>query len=190
MGQPVSRSAAVLAPQADGRLRWEGLVDSGAWRWARFALGTGGFQRVDESVDDFGKDDPRFPLEAVADLCGAIALPAVHAGEVLGVLELYLCEPASADVTEGLDDTLTSIGGQVGSFLARRRGLLGPSVLTPREVEVLQLAAEGCDGREIAERLVVSPATVRTHFDHIYGKYGVSDRVAAVARALRDGLIE
>ena len=37
---------------------------------------------------------------------------------------------------------------------------------------------------------MVSPATVRTHFGRIYDKYGVSDRAAAVAKALRDGLIE
>ena len=55
---------------------------------------------------------------------------------------------------------------------------------------MLQLAAQGFGGRQIAERLVVSPATVRTHFEHIYEKYGVSDRASAVAKALRDGVID
>jgi PAS domain S-box-containing protein len=134
-------------------------------------------------------DDPRFPSEAVAGLRGAVAVPAVHAREVLAVLE-FCCEPVSIDVTDALLRSLTSIGYELGEFLAHRRGELKPLDLTPREFQVLQLAAQGCGGREIAERLMVSPATVRTHFGRIYDKYGVSDRAAAVAKALRDGLIE
>ena len=134
-------------------------------------------------------DDPRFPAEAVAGLRGAVALPAIHAQDVLAVLE-FCCEPVSVDVTEPLLRSLTSIGYELGEFLAHRRGELKPLALTPRELQVLQLAAQGCAGREIAGRLVVSPATVRTHFERIYEKYGVSDRAAAVAKALRDGLID
>jgi PAS domain S-box-containing protein len=135
------------------------------------------------------QDDPRFPAEAVAGLRGAVALPAIHAQEVLAVLE-FCCEPVSVDVTERLLRSLTGIGYELGEFLAHRRGELKPLALTPRELQVLQLAAQGCAGREIARRLVVSPATVRTHFERIYEKYGVSDRAAAVAKALRDGLID
>jgi DNA-binding CsgD family transcriptional regulator len=62
--------------------------------------------------------------------------------------------------------------------------------LTAREVEMLELAADGLSGPAIAGRLVLSPATVRTHFRNIYGKLGVGDRAAAVARAMRVGLIE
>jgi DNA-binding CsgD family transcriptional regulator len=62
--------------------------------------------------------------------------------------------------------------------------------LTPRELEILNLVAEGNSGPEIAELLVVSPATVRTHFEHIRGKLGVPSRAAAVATAMRRGLIE
>jgi ATP/maltotriose-dependent transcriptional regulator MalT len=61
--------------------------------------------------------------------------------------------------------------------------------LTPRELEVLSLAADGSSGPEIAPQLVVSPTTVRTHFQHIYTKLDVGDRAAAVAKAMRLGLI-
>ena len=61
--------------------------------------------------------------------------------------------------------------------------------LTPRELEVLQLAADGRTTREIAEALVVSPGTVKTHLQHIYAKLDARDRVAAVATAIRLGLI-
>jgi DNA-binding CsgD family transcriptional regulator len=61
--------------------------------------------------------------------------------------------------------------------------------LTPRELEVLELAANGLNAPQIAERLFVSVATVRTHFDHLYRKLGAPDRAAAVAKAMRLGLI-
>jgi PAS domain S-box-containing protein len=58
-------------------------------------------------------------------------------------------------------------------------------VLTPRERDVLQLLTEGLDGAAIAERLFLSPATVRNHIQHILAKLGVHSRVEAVALALR-----
>jgi DNA-binding CsgD family transcriptional regulator len=62
--------------------------------------------------------------------------------------------------------------------------------LTPREREVLQLAAEGLSGPNIAERLFVSTGTVKTHFHNIYKKLGVGGRGGAVARGLRLGFID
>jgi DNA-binding CsgD family transcriptional regulator len=64
-----------------------------------------------------------------------------------------------------------------------------PSPLTARELEVMQLAADGLSGPEIAERLFVSPGTVKTHFQNVYAKLGVSERAGAVAKVLRQGLI-
>ena len=63
-------------------------------------------------------------------------------------------------------------------------------VTTPREADVLTLASHGMTSNEIAEQLVVSPGTVRTHFENVYLKLGVSDKAAAVATALRHGLID
>jgi ATP/maltotriose-dependent transcriptional regulator MalT len=85
---------------------------------------------------------------------------------------------------------LAEVGSQLGTFLAHRRGVLRPSRLTRRELEVLQLAAQGLAGHEIKSRLLLSHSTVKTHFEHIYLKLGVPNRVAAVATALRQGLIE
>jgi PAS domain S-box-containing protein len=61
--------------------------------------------------------------------------------------------------------------------------------LTPREREVLQLAADGRSTRDIAGLLVVSPGTVKTHLQHIYAKLDARDRASAVATAIRLGLI-
>jgi DNA-binding CsgD family transcriptional regulator len=66
----------------------------------------------------------------------------------------------------------------------------GAPSLTPREADVLVLASHGLTAAEIAEALYVSAGTVRTHFENVYVKLGVSDKAAAVATALRHGLID
>jgi DNA-binding CsgD family transcriptional regulator len=62
--------------------------------------------------------------------------------------------------------------------------------LTPRERELLALAADGLSGPDLARELFVSPATVRTHFENIHEKLQVRTRAAAVAKAMRLGMIE
>jgi DNA-binding NarL/FixJ family response regulator len=61
--------------------------------------------------------------------------------------------------------------------------------LTQRELQVLELVARGATNREVAARLHVSEATVKTHLVHAFGKLGVSDRTAAVTAALERRLI-
>jgi two-component system, NarL family, nitrate/nitrite response regulator NarL len=63
-------------------------------------------------------------------------------------------------------------------------------VLSPREREVLVLIADGLSAPDAAARLHVSPATVKTHLQSLYEKLDVSDRAAAVAKAMRIGLLE
>ena len=66
-------------------------------------------------------------------------------------------------------------------------GLVEP--LSAREIEVLQLVAEGLSNREIAQRLFISPATVKVHNRNIYGKLGVNSRTQAIARARTLGIL-
>ena len=100
------------------------------------------------------------------------------AGLMIGADD-YLAKPFAAD-----------------ELLARLRGMLRragrakpPSELTRRELQVLELLADGCDQAEIAERLVISRKTVGTHIEHILHKLGVHSRAQAVARAYRDDLL-
>jgi DNA-binding NarL/FixJ family response regulator len=65
-----------------------------------------------------------------------------------------------------------------------------PDGLTPREAEVLALIAEGLTNTEIADRLVVSAATVKSHVNHIFAKANVRDRAQAVVYAYANGLAE
>jgi two-component system nitrate/nitrite response regulator NarL len=71
------------------------------------------------------------------------------------------------------------------------RSNAGPKIhLTPREMDVLRGLVAGKSAPAIAAELHVSTATVKTHLKTLYEKLGVSDRAAAVAEAMRRGLIE
>ena len=61
--------------------------------------------------------------------------------------------------------------------------------LTAREIEILELVAEGARNKEIAKELWITEMTIKTHMTHIFEKLGVNDRTAAVTVALRRGIL-
>jgi DNA-binding NarL/FixJ family response regulator len=63
-------------------------------------------------------------------------------------------------------------------------------LLTSREREVLGLIGAGCSNRQIADRLVISEATVKTHVNNIFSKLSFRDRAQAVAFAYRSGIVQ
>jgi two-component system nitrate/nitrite response regulator NarL len=81
------------------------------------------------------------------------------------------------------------LAGGIASQIRLRKERTAP-VLTERETEVLGLLAEGKSAPEIGRELFLATSTVKSHLGHLYEKLGVSDRAAAVAEAMRRGLIE
>jgi DNA-binding NarL/FixJ family response regulator len=77
-----------------------------------------------------------------------------------------------------------------GAMLRRMRPAGPPTTITPRMREVLALMAEGMTNREIAYELGLSPFTVKNYIERIYERMGALDRVQAVSKALREGIIE
>ena len=81
----------------------------------------------------------------------------------------------------------TFVDGRIGAGLMDAKSI--EPVLTQREVEVLQLVADGFRNDEVAERLAISSLTVTTHVKHAMEKLNAGSRTAAVAAALRQALI-
>ena len=88
-------------------------------------------------------------------------------------------------------------GLEADGFLVIPPGPLQPALerveleepLTPREIQVLELLAEGLPNKVIAARLQISDQTVKFHVASIYGKLGAANRTDAVRRAVRRGLV-
>jgi DNA-binding NarL/FixJ family response regulator len=113
------------------------------------------------------------------------------AAGVRGVLPLDVDGDVLAAAVSGMTGGLVVLDPAfVGAARARDRET-PPLVedLTPRELEVLQLLAEGLSNKEIARRLDLSEHTVKAHVDAILGKLGAHSRTEAVTRAARLGLI-
>ncbi len=82
---------------------------------------------------------------------------------------------------------LREMGHRLGARGPRPRKQQGWESLTPRELEVVRLAAEGLSNPEIAERLFLSRRTVETHLKHTYGKLDLTSRVQLAAEFARRG---
>jgi len=84
-----------------------------------------------------------------------------------------------------------AIAKKVIGFFSGARSAMPPQVfpeLTEREREILDLIAQGRNNAEIADRLVLSPKTVRNHVSNIFSKLQVADRAQAIVRAREAGL--
>lgn len=83
-----------------------------------------------------------------------------------------------------------TLSSDIAVRLAEQVGRTGRETLSSRETELLEALATGASNRELAQRFVISLATVKTHLIHIYQKLGVENRTAAVAEARSRRLID
>lgn len=96
---------------------------------------------------------------------------------------------AVLNCARGRDVISPALAAGLAGEIRRRAEPSGP-VLSPREREVLKLIAAGLSIPMMASKLFLAPSTVKTHVQRLYEKLGVSDRAAAVAEAMRRGLLE
>lgn len=127
-----------------------------------------------------------------AYLDGATAFEAVASGAAA-----FLSKDAERrtilDTIAAVNRGETILGPEIQAGLAdeiRLRGAHDRPGLSPRELEILRHIAEGRSAPEIGKLIHLSPATVKSHLQSLYEKLGVSERAAAVAEAMRRGLLE
>jgi DNA-binding CsgD family transcriptional regulator len=134
----------------------------------------GGIERAWSRLLDVGRVEGRYPAYA----SDGSRLDLVYRGVAHIVPGLHLIAFAPADWPAPEFDAITD--DRPDASVA----------LTPREIELLALAANGLTGPDLAQQLFISPATVRSHIANIYEKLGVRTRAGAVAKALRLGVIQ
>lgn len=107
----------------------------------------------------------------------------------------YLLKAApESEILAGLRATArgeTALAPSAAAALVRRATAKAPAgpTLSPRELEVLQLVAQGGSNPAIGRALFLSETTVKTHLGHVFEKLGVNDRTRAVTRAMELGLL-
>ena len=201
-GQPLYRDAVARAIRE--RPEFELVGQAGDGREALEAIGA---EQPDVALIDrtltglSGKQ----VLNAVArdGLRTRVVLIAAHAepGEVYAALADgaagYLTKEADArelcDAITAVARGKTVLASDLQAAVAGEIRLRAPHdrpVMSERERETLTLIAEGFSAPQIGRTLHLSTATVKTHLQHIYEKLGVSERAAAVAEAMRRGLLE
>lgn len=154
------------------------------------AIASGGHERIDGSGYHRGARASGVPslarLLGAADVLHAMGEDRPHRPALppnSRIAELR-AEVRAGRLDAGAVDAVLQAAGH-----SRRRRAPGPSGLTPREIEVLVLAARGATNRTIGETLGISAKTAGTHVEHIYTKTGVSTRAGAALYAIQQGLI-
>jgi DNA-binding NarL/FixJ family response regulator len=126
-----------------------------------------------------------------ADVANSTLIEATEAGALGFVLKSRPFDELVAGVRAAAVGETVLSPALVGQLVATMRSSPGRAgqALTPREVEVLRLIAEGMSNARIAETLEVSVNTVRNHVQGVLGKLGVHSKLEALAIAMRGGVL-
>jgi DNA-binding NarL/FixJ family response regulator len=119
----------------------------------------------------------------------ADVLPAIEQGATGYLLK----DTPRADLRRAVKATArgeTILSPTVANILTQKARAPARQPLSPRELEILALIAKGATNRDIAAKLFITEATVKTHLIHIFAKLEVNDRAAAVAVAYETGLLK
>jgi two-component system nitrate/nitrite response regulator NarL len=200
--QPLYRDAVVRTIRQDARFELVAEADDGRVALeaiSRFAPDIAILDLAMPSLDGMRVLNAvvreRLPTRVII-LAAALAADAVYQLLAAGAAGCLTKQARAEHVREAVTTVArggTFIGVDVQTSLARAIRLRAPQdgpVLTDREREVLRRVAEGASVPAIARALQLSPATVKTHLAHVYEKLDVGERAAAVATAMRCGLLE
>jgi DNA-binding NarL/FixJ family response regulator len=156
-----------------------------------------GIQATRQILAEAGDDQPRIVILTTFDLDEHVydALEAGASGFLLKDMAAERLFDAVRVVAAGEALLAPTVTRRLISEITRLRHRTDPATaplphLTTRETEILRLIAEGLSNAEIAERLIVSAETIKTHVSRILNKLGVRDRVRAVITAYEFGLVQ
>jgi LuxR family maltose regulon positive regulatory protein len=124
----------------------------------------------------------RMKTPSIRIATAAHAAPTLTLNRVVADLLLHPTPPIPPEVP------MTPVPSSLTPLLATNQSLVEP--LTERELEILHLIAEGHTNHAIADKLILSPGTVKWYSSEIYGKLGVASRMQAVVEARRLKLLE
>lgn len=132
-------------------------------------------------------DDPDYLLAAVSAGAAGYVLKDASRDELVRAVRIT-AEGGAIIAPSMLPQLLRTMGRMMGA-LEGAPACSPMDVLSERELEVLRYIAEGLTNQEIAQRLILSPTTIKTHVQNILQKLEVSDRTQAAVLAVRCGLI-
>lgn len=119
-----------------------------------------------------------------------VVAAAIRAGAVGYLVKDCSFDEVADAVRAAIDDSTSVSTDLARSMLDVARGLTdGDHAVTKREIDVLQLIADGCSTPEVAEQLYISQKTVKNHLASIYAKLDARDRTQAVLQAVRMGIV-
>jgi DNA-binding NarL/FixJ family response regulator len=148
-----------------------------------------------DGVTATGEIVRRFPRVKVVILTSFGETERVHAALEKGASGYLLKDAGPAEVDAALraavrDEVFLDAAVTRRLTQEMRAPRTGLGALTAREREVLILVAEGKSNRDIAEHLVISERTARTHVSHLLAKMGLTSRTQAALLAVKEGLVQ
>jgi two-component system, NarL family, response regulator len=142
-----------------------------------------------DGVDVVKEIRGEFPDARIVILTASEGSEGVYRALQAGARAYLLKDAKGSELVQALRDVVAGrrvLPPEVAARLAER---VPQSDLSPREIEVLRLLADGKSNKRIADALGLSEGTVRTHVSHILAKLGVDDRTHAATEALRRGIL-
>lgn len=151
-------------------------------------LAKGGVQRFN-GLHYTSENDPILILSRKYDMLDAALVPISYGGEVVGLAGFTGKPDLTPQKEMALQVLAYSLFAQLRSF-SNSGVVAASSELTPREKQVMRLAADGLTSQDIADRLGMSSRTVNQHVDNVANKLGTKNRTHTVVEVIRRDMLD